>query len=667
MPSTNPKTILDTHRPVGTSVLSQATAPLDESMFRLLADAVDAAFYVFDKTQRCTLYASAGFRRLFHLDPDWIMRADAPWLTLVHPDDRQCLHDNEAAFIDGGVFDAEYRIVLPDGRTRWVHDRAAVASRSPAGSVERVAGVITEVTTRREYENALALAQERLSVALRAAHAGAWAWDVKARSVEWTPEQFALYGITDTSSAPTYERWLELLNPEDREPIDSLLHDTLEGRVDSWHVNFRVQHPTLGERWLLGLGEVTRDAKGRALQLAGINLDVTERRHTELALEAAKRDAELANASKSRFLAAASHDLRQPLQTINIVASLLARTSDPAAVQAHVQTLADAARSMDDLLAALLDINRLETGAIQPRQDAFPLETVLAPLRSNLAFAAKSRSLELEIGECHTHALTDPALLSVILRNLVGNAIKYTERGSITVTCTAYDDDIEIVVRDTGIGISSQHLDRIFEEFYQIDNPQRDRRRGVGLGLSIVQRVSALLGLKILVQSTEGVGTVFSVRVPRAPSGASVAPRTDSQVVNAPIARVVGSVRVLHIEDDVAIAKSMQMLLKLEGYDITSANTPEAAIQLVAEHGYQPDLIITDYQLQAGATGIDVTRAIAKHLGRKPPTILLTGDISERLKNDAANVADRVLPKPVDIDQLLRAMNEMRAPSRTPS
>jgi signal transduction histidine kinase/ActR/RegA family two-component response regulator len=659
-------TSLDTHRTPGTSVLNQLAATPEESIFSQLADAVDAAFYVLDKSSQHAVYASAGFQRLWNLDPAWITSVDAPWITLVHPEDLPTVATEAESFECRGVFDAEYRIVLPNNQVRWVHDRAAVASRSAEGTVERVAGVITEVTARRESENALARAQERLSVALRAAHAGAWSWDARTHAVEWTREQFALYGIERSAGAPTYEQWLALLHPEDRSAIQAMLRDTLDGRVESWHVSFRIHHPTLGERWLLGLGEVTRDSTGCALQLAGINIDITDRRQTELALEAAKQEAEAANASKSRFLAAASHDLRQPLQTINIIASLLARTTDPEAIRAHVQTLSDAARSMDDLLSALLDINRLETGAITPRHDAFPLNTVLAPLRSDLHLMAASKQLTISFDDCDALVLTDPALLAVILRNLIGNAIKYTERGSISVTCTPHDQFVEIAVRDTGIGMSPQHLDRIFEEFYQIDNPSRDRRRGVGLGLSIVQRVSALLQLQMSVQSTPGVGTVFTLHVPRAAAEARQRLADPDRPKLSPHRQGADAVRVLHIEDDAAIAKSMRMLLKLEGYDVTSATTAEAALQLVAEQGYRPDLIITDYQLPAGATGIDATRAIAARLGWKPPTILLTGDISERLKQDAVNVADCVLPKPVDVDQLLQAMNEMRAPLQAP-
>lgn len=591
-------------------------------------------------------------------------------LARVHPDDRAQV-DELVRLARSGIapYALEFRLIKPDGAVRWMKSQARLEFDA-AGRATRAIGVIRDIHERKLREEALRTSESRLQRALRAAHAGAWEWELGTNSILWSPEQYALYGRDTAAGPPNYADWEAMVHAADRDLVRRHVADLQSGHVPSFNISFRVQHPTQGVRWIMSLGELMRDEHGQARRMAGINLDVTELRDAELALEAAKRDAERADASKSRFLAAASHDLRQPLQTINIIVGLLMRAQQDPDSQGHLRTLAAAARSMDDLLAALLDINRLETGAITPNNESFALSSLLPRLRSDLGYVAASKSLTLEVDDCQEIVRSDPALLNVILRNLVGNAIKYTDRGGVRVRFECEADMLRIEVHDTGIGMSREHQQRIFEEFYQVDNPNRDRKRGVGLGLSIVQRIAKLLGHEITVESTEGVGSKFTVVVPRAvavqePSsvGASTAMADSPNDTAPPRAHAAAAERrkILQIEDDIAIAKSMVMLLRLEGYEVTSAATAEAALRAIDGAHYRPDLIVTDYQLPGGTTGVEVVKTIAARLGFKPPTILLTGDISERLKEDAALVAERILPKPVDIDRLLSELAQFTA------
>jgi PAS domain S-box-containing protein len=381
--------------------------------------------------------------------------------------------------------------------------------------------------------------------------------------------------------------------------------------------------------------------------------DLTEHARLQDALTLARDAAVRANEVKSRFLAAASHDLRQPLQTIWSLQSLLARELKDSVLAPHVALLEEAVRSMDQILSSLIDINRLEQGAIQPVIRDFPLREILARLRSEFGYSAASKSLQLEIEDSPEFARSDPMLLLVILRNLLGNAVKYTPHGAVRLGVRVQDADLCIDVSDTGPGIPPEHLGRLFDAFYQIDNPGRDQRRGVGLGLSIVQTVCRLLGHTVSISSSPGQGSTFSVRVPRGlPVALEAAPPPQPTRATAPARGTC----VLHIEDDPGVATSMGMLLRVEGYDVVVAASRDEAIEQVNGRGLRPDLILCDYQLPQGYTGDEILAELVPMLASRPPTILLTGDIADKHLATARNRADRVMSKPVDVDVLLREM-----------
>ena len=232
--------------------------------------------------------------------------------------------------------------------------------------------------------------------------------------------------------------------------------------------------------------------------------DMTDRKRLEDALTQARDSAVRANEVKSRFLAAASHDLRQPLQTIWSLQSVLARAFKETDYAPHLALLEEAVRNMDQMLSSLVDINRLEKGAIQPVIRDFPLEEILPRLRSEFGYAAAAKSLILDIEDSREFARSDPMLLPVILRNLLGNAIKYTQRGTIRLHVRTEGAQLLIDIIDSGPGIPPEHLQRLFDAFYQIDNPNRDQNQGVGLGLSIVQTICRLLDHTVSISSRVG-------------------------------------------------------------------------------------------------------------------------------------------------------------------
>lgn len=382
--------------------------------------------------------------------------------------------------------------------------------------------------------------------------------------------------------------------------------------------------------------------------------DLTERTRLEEALTQARDAAVRANEVKSRFLAAASHDLRQPLQTIWSLQSILGRELKDTALATHVALLDEAVRGMDQILSSLIDINRLEKGAIQPMIRDFPLREILPRLGSELGYSAASKSLTLEIEDSAEFARSDPALLLVILRNLLGNAIKYTQRGSVRLRVHVQNSNLCIDVTDSGPGIPPEHLGRLFEAFYQIDNPSHDQRRGVGLGLSIVQTICRLLEHTVTIESSVGQGSTFTVQIPQ---GVATGPAAITLATLQPAAAAASSgTKVLHIEDDPGVATSMAMLLRLEGYEVISAASRDEVVQLIDGHGLRPDLILCDYQLPMGFTGVDILAELGALLPVKPPAILLTGDMVDNHLEKAKVIADRILPKPVDVSVLLRHM-----------
>jgi PAS domain S-box-containing protein len=377
--------------------------------------------------------------------------------------------------------------------------------------------------------------------------------------------------------------------------------------------------------------------------------DVTERKAFEVELNAAKETAERATATKSRFLAAASHDLRQPLQSIAIYLDVLNRVvrqdQDKALeVSAKIDKSLDVMR---ELLDALLDVSKLDSGSITPEVRDFRLQSLFDELAADCAPEAEGKGLTLSIEPTEAVVRTDPALLQRILANFVGNAVRYTEEGSVAVCAVESGDHLRVEVRDTGIGIPEEAIDTIFEEYFQLDNPVRDRRKGLGLGLSIVKQVASLLDCPLEVASTMGEGSCFSILVPLGrldeEETAPVQPQTGQLAPGEPV--------ILFVDDDPAIVDATTMMLELAGISVRSALDGSRAIAML-EEGLSPDMVVSDFRLP-GANGIEVIRRARELQGSYLPTVLMTGDTSGKLIDEAAISNCTVLRKPVDTNHLI--------------
>ena len=402
---------------------------------------------------------------------------------------------------------------------------------------------------------------------------------------------------------------------------------------------------------------VAREHSERARDAADHLREIAD--HARALADEARESADRANQAKSRFLATASHDLRQPLQTLALLNGILRRVvKEPSALEALVQQ-EQAIGAMTRLLGALLDISKLESGAIRPEVADFRVGTLCEGLRREFASIAASKGLELQVSSCEESVYSDPALVEQIMKNLLSNAIKYTPPGGrVLLRSERTDGAVRLDVVDTGIGIAADQITYIYEEFYQIGVPANSSREGYGLGLSIVQRLVRLLNLRLEVTSEVGKGSVFSLSLPLGHSqGARTQPPPAAAAQReSPQSRP----RVLLVEDDPGVRDATRMLLNVEGYRVKAVASLGEALRSAQEEA-APDLLITDYHLRDGELGTEVIAALRENLHAEVRAVLVTGDTSNVVKHLPNDPRLRIVSKPIDAEQLLAVLKDLLA------
>ncbi len=389
-------------------------------------------------------------------------------------------------------------------------------------------------------------------------------------------------------------------------------------------------------------------ATAQGLLVVAAVRDATLRRDKEDQLVAENRQ-------KSRFLAAASHDLRQPLQTLNLLNRAAKRQ---AGGNASMLGLLDrqqlALDSMSALLGSVLDISKLDSGGVTANPAPCRIDEILERLRSDFEPQAAEKNLELIVERSTEGVQTDPELLRRLLGNLVSNAIRYTQRGQVRISCVRRGNLVAIEVRDTGIGIPAEQIERIFEEFYQVDRGTQ-RPEGLGLGLSIVRRLQQLLGCGVELESVEGKGTTFRVTIPHAEI--SLPPPAD-------LARTGDAAggRVLIVDDERPVAEATSLLFEVEGFEVSVASSEQEALERV--RSFSPDVIVSDYHLRGGETGMGVVAAVRDKLGWIVPAIFVTGDTARSAITAARVEKASLLSKPVQADDLLNVVRDRVAECR---
>lgn len=375
-------------------------------------------------------------------------------------------------------------------------------------------------------------------------------------------------------------------------------------------------------------------------------------------LEEERDRAQAADRAKTRFLAAASHDLRQPIHALSLLIATLAVLGHRGPVQSgDARDLAGKAKSivgnLSALLNGLLDISRLDAGVVTVAREAVNLSQLFNQLSNEFASVAKDRGLDWRVVESHLQVDSDPMMLKRILGNLLSNAFRYTESGGILFGCRRRGALVEIQVWDTGPGIPADQQAMVFEEFVQLQNPARDRTQGLGLGLAIVRRTAELLQHPLKLVSVTGGGSMFSVTVPKA--SAVAPPLPDSRASPAGIA-----VGIMVVEDEEDVLDIMVQLLKLQGHRVYAGRSAAEVQQSHAEAmmaGDAPvDLVIADYRLGEGATGQEAIEALCAHVGRSIPAVIVTGDTSPSRIKEATAGGHRILHKPITGEELHEAI-----------
>jgi len=408
----------------------------------------------------------------------------------------------------------------------------------------------------------------------------------------------------------------------------------------------------IGESIQLSLGTMTI-AYIIALSYFGLNIGRTMKQSLKLRFEnielvellkQQKEEAEQSNIAKSKFLAAASHDLRQPLHALTLFTSVLNDSSQTPENRNVVNQILASAESLESLFNALLDISRLDAGTLKVRKQSFHLQPLIKRLKNDFEQQAKEKGLKITWPHDDAIIKSDPALFEQILRNFITNAIRYTTEGSIQITINAQEQDVLIRVSDTGVGIANEQQEKIFDEFYQLSNPERDRSKGLGLGLAIVKRTADLLQHRIEVQSEPGKGSVFSIYVEKVEYSHA---ENDHIFNQSEFSLTKDAGFFVIIDDDRSILAATQKLLQSWGYDMVMAETQDDALQQLKNLSKKPDVIITDYRLPNNCTGIEAIQAIQSEFGNEIPALIITGDTAVEQLREVNDSGYQVLHKPV--------------------
>jgi len=374
-------------------------------------------------------------------------------------------------------------------------------------------------------------------------------------------------------------------------------------------------------------------------------------------IDVKREEAEIANKSKSVFLASASHDLRQPLHAISLYIGSLSTILETEQQKFLGNRIESSVEALTSLFDGILNISKLDSGAIKPAIEDIDLRQLVTRVKANFESSAADKGLSLIVRTKHVSVRSDPILLERILNNLVSNAVRYTPHGTVTLSCFVRDYDVVLEIQDSGIGIAGEKLDMVFSEFYQVDNFARDKVKGLGLGLSIVKRLCLLLEHELLLDSEEGIGTKFSLTIPKGELNKISAPLIKTNSVFS-----LQGTKLIVVDDDPSIRESYAILLRRWGCDVGIAGTHDDVAKII-KSGFKPDLIISDYRLENSVTGVEVISAINQILAKPIAAILITGDTDPKLLLDANNSGHMLLHKPVVPGKLIKAIAKVTSES----
>ena len=527
-------------------------------------------------------------------------------------------------------------------------------------TVDYVLSVTHDITEQRETQAIVKASAERLELALAAARSGVWEWDISADTINWSPENFLLYGRDPALGRLRYADWLHSVHPLDLGQTELAVNKALAGKTPDFRHEFRIVYPHGGLRWLLALGKVDFDASGKPFRMFGINLDVTERKQMEKALLDEDR-------RKDEFLATLAHELRNPLAAMSAGLDLLKiNLHDPASAGRTRDMMQRQFGHMVRLVDDLLDISRVGSGKIELRREALTVQTIVAHAveGSSALIQTLGHQLDIDTPDQPVWVHGDLTRLAQVLANLLNNAAKYTANGGrIALSVHIEEQLVAIRIADNGAGIPADMQARIFDLFAQVDNTLSQSHGGLGIGLSLARKLIDMHGGSITCESGGlGKGSTFTARLPLATAVATAASelalsRIPAEAHAAAAPAPGAAQRVLIVDDNEDAAEALAMMLQFSGCEALTAHGGKEG--LAASRSFRPDVIFLDIGLP-GMNGYDVARQIrADPQTRDAFLIALTGwgsDEDRRLSSEAG--FDLHLTKPVDMQALTSLLRD---------
>jgi PAS domain S-box-containing protein len=646
-----------------------------EERFRSMSDSAPVMIWVAGVDKRCNFFNQpwldfTGRRMEQELGEGW---ADG-----VHPDDSdRCLNLYAASFDARREFQLEYRLRRRDGEYRWVLSRGRPRFGSD-GSFEGYIGSCIDITEQRAAVGALAEREERLRLAVDAAHLGTWDWDIRSDRSVWGGYHAQLFGMPGRTSV-TYEEFMAMIHPEDRATVNEATARAVAGS-EEYHVEFRVVRPDGAVRWMRDQGIAYRDESGRARRMTGVVQDITAAKRSEverdlrLAQERELREvAEAASRSKDEFLAVISHELRSPLNAmLGWTRVLQNRLEDPATLAHGLEVIERSARAQQRLIEDLLDTARIISGKMRLETGPVDLISVVHNALEVVRPAAEARGIEVGCDlDARADLITgDAERLQQVVWNLLSNAIKFTpERGRVEVRLERADPFAQLSVSDTGVGIVPEFLPHIFNRFHQADSSSTRRHGGLGLGLALVRHLVELHGGTVCAESAgAGRGATFIVRLPlravrvRQGSGFGV-PGSESKAQDARLSTpnaerrtrsaTLAGLSALVVDDDQDARDIVAILLRQLGADVTAVASADEALGRLAGGGALFDVLVSDLSMPE-TDGYEFIRRVRElEVGRRLPAIALTAFSRPEDRVQALLAGFQThLTKPVELSEL---------------
>ena len=572
---------------------------------------------------------------------------------------------------DAGVIEVEHRLVRGDD-VRWLQQRIAWVSGHD-GTPRAATGVVRDITRDTAGRLDVGMANERLSTATTAGGVGVWDWDIPNNVLVWDEVMYQLYGLQKAGFGGAYEAWSVAIHPDDKRATEDDIQAALSGER-AYAPRFRVIWPDGSIHHIKAASRTTYDAEGRPLRMIGVNYDLTDQVEVEEALARAKVDAEAASRAKSAFLANMSHEIRTPMNAIIGLSALGSSLPDlPPRIAEYLDRIHNSSRALLSTLNDILDYSKLEADRVSLEQTEFGLDELLENVIDLFALGAESKGVELVLRVQPGLPATlvgDPLRLGQVLNNLVGNAVKFTAAGHVRLSVTALPSTssararLKFAIEDTGIGISPADQERLFAPFTQADGSIARRFGGTGLGLVLSERLVAMMGGALTVESEPGQGSTlhFEVELP-------VGARRDLSQELLPVR----GLRALVVDDVESSRHVLVELLAAWSVEAVEAKSGAEAIALLLPPAPAPkrpfDLVLLDWRMPA-MSGLEVVRWIRDRVEEQalpePPVVLMvTAFDREQLLDEAADLPlQAVLRKPVSASRLLDTLVALRGPER---